>query len=112
MRLTEPAVAPGRVPPADRYRPERDRPLAPLAPAAYLGVVLALLGAELGGVVWMLGGFLSCFVLAFALNTMAKTRPPATAAIGATVLGGAWIGFGLGHTFDHPPSAGRVDRGR
>jgi phosphatidate cytidylyltransferase len=34
-------------------------------------------------------------VLAFALNTMAKTRPPATAAIGATVLGAAWIGFGL-----------------
>src|SRR3954449_7199130 len=44
------------------------RPLAPLAPAAYLGVMLALLGAELGGVGWMLGGFLSCFVAAFALN--------------------------------------------
>ena len=72
------------------------RPLAPLAPAAYLGVMLALLGAELGGVVWMLGGFLSSFVFAFALNTMAKTRPPATAAIGATVLAAAWIGFGLG----------------
>jgi phosphatidate cytidylyltransferase len=73
------------------------RPLAPLAPGAYVGVLLALLGAELGGAVWMLGGFLSCFVVAFALNTMAKTRPPATAAIGATVLGAAWIGFGLGH---------------
>jgi phosphatidate cytidylyltransferase len=73
------------------------RPLAPLAPAAYLGVLLALLGAQLGGPVWMLGGFLTCFVLAFVLNTMAKTRPPATAAIGATVLGAAWIGFGLGH---------------
>jgi phosphatidate cytidylyltransferase len=30
------------------------------------------------------------------LNTLAKTRPPATAAIGATVLAAAWIGFGLG----------------
>lgn len=73
------------------------RPLAPLAPAAYVGVMLALLGAQLGGVVWMLGGFLTCLLLAFALNTMAKTRPPATAAIGATVLAAAWIGFGLGH---------------
>src|SRR5947199_790522 len=72
------------------------RPLAPLAPAAYLGVLLALLGAERGGVVWMLGGFLTCFLLSFVLNTLAKTRPPATAAIGATVLAAAWIGFGLG----------------
>ena len=73
------------------------RPLAPLAPAAYIGVLLALLGAERGRVVWMLGGFLTCFVLSFVLNTLAKTRPPATAAIGATVLAAAWIGFGLGH---------------
>src|SRR3954462_1191438 len=73
------------------------RPLAPLAPAAYIGVLLALLGAQLGGPVWMIGGFLTCFLFAFLLNTMAKTRPPATAAIGATVLGAAWIGFGLAH---------------
>jgi phosphatidate cytidylyltransferase len=73
------------------------RPLAPLAPAAYVGVLLALLGAERGGVVWMLAGFLSTLLVAFALNTLAKTRPPATAAIGATVLAAAWIGFGLGH---------------
>src|SRR3569833_4179116 len=73
------------------------RPLAPLAPAAYVGVLLGLLGAQLGGPVWMLGGFLTCYLLAFVLNTMAKTRPPATAAIGATVLGAAWIGFGLAH---------------
>ena len=73
------------------------RPLAPLAPAAYLGTLLALLGAELGGLVWMLGGFLTSLGFAFLLNTLAKTRPPATAAIGATVLAAAWIGFGLGH---------------
>src|SRR3954451_3283939 len=73
------------------------RPLAPLAPAAYLGTMLALLGAELGGVVWMTGGFLTSLGAAFLLNTLAKTRPPATAAIGATVLASAWIGFGLAH---------------
>jgi phosphatidate cytidylyltransferase len=73
------------------------RPLRPLAPAVYIGAVLALLGAEKGGLVWLLGGFLSCFVVAFALNAISTTRAPATAAIGSTVLGAAWIGLGLGH---------------
>jgi phosphatidate cytidylyltransferase len=59
--------------------------------------VLGLLGAEKGGIVWLLGGFLSCFVVAFVLNAVAKTRAPATSAIGSSVLGAAWIGFGLGH---------------
>jgi phosphatidate cytidylyltransferase len=73
------------------------RPLRPLAPAAYAGVVLALAGAETGGVVWLLGGFLTSFVFAFVLHAIATTRAPATAAIGATVLAAGWIGFGLGH---------------
>ena len=73
------------------------RPLRPLAPAAYIGTILALVGAQEGGVVWMLGGFLTAFLVAFALNAVAVTRAPSTAAIGATVLCAAWIGFGLGH---------------
>src|SRR4051812_49707485 len=73
------------------------RPLRPLAPAAYIGVVLALVGAEKGGVVWMLAGFLTSFVVAFALNAFATTRAPSTAAIGSTILCAAWIGLGLGH---------------
>jgi phosphatidate cytidylyltransferase len=73
------------------------RPLRPLAPAAYLGVILALAGARTGGLTWLLGGFLATFVLAFVLNAVASTRAPSTVAIGATVLGAAWIGFGLGH---------------
>ena len=71
--------------------------LRPLAPAAYVGTVLALVGAEKGGLVWMLGGFLTSFVVAFALNAVASTRAPATVSIGSTVLGAAWIGLGLGH---------------
>ena len=71
-------------------------PLRPLAPAAYAGVLLGLAGARTGGVVWLLGGVLATFVLAFALNALAETRAPATVAIGATVLGSTWIGFGLG----------------
>jgi len=73
------------------------RPLRPLAPAAYMGTVLALVGAQEGGVVWMLAGFLSTFVAAFLFNAVATTRAPATAAIGSAVLGAAWIGLGLGH---------------
>jgi phosphatidate cytidylyltransferase len=73
------------------------RPLRPLAPAAYVGTLLALIGAQQGGVLWMLGGFLTTFVVAFALNALAKTRAPSTVAIGSTVLGAAWIGFGLGN---------------
>jgi phosphatidate cytidylyltransferase len=73
------------------------RTLRPLAPAAYVGVVLGLSGARTGGLVWMLGGVLATFVVAFALNALAKTRAPSTVAVGATVLGAAWIGFGLGH---------------
>jgi phosphatidate cytidylyltransferase len=73
------------------------RPLRPLTPAVYVGTVLGLLGAEKSGIVWLLGGFLSCFIVAFVLSAVAKTRAPATSAIGSSVLGAAWIGFGLGH---------------
>jgi phosphatidate cytidylyltransferase len=72
------------------------RQLRPLAPAVYLGVLLALLGAESGKVEWLLGGFVATFVLAFILNAAAETRAPTTAAVGSTVLGSAWIGLGLG----------------
>ena len=73
------------------------RPLRPLAPAVYIGTVLGLLGAQKGGVVWLLGGFLTCVVFAFLLSAISSTRAPATAAVGSTVLGAAWIGLGLGH---------------
>jgi phosphatidate cytidylyltransferase len=72
------------------------RPLRPLAPAVYIGVLLALLGAH-ASIEWMLGGTLVTFLLAFVLNAIAKTRAPSPVAIAATVLGAAWIGLGLGH---------------
>jgi phosphatidate cytidylyltransferase len=72
------------------------RPLRPLAPAVYAGVILALVGAEKSGILWMAGGFLATFVFAFLLNAASETRAPTTAAVGSTVLGSAWIGLGLG----------------
>src|SRR5579859_2075411 len=71
------------------------RPLRPLAPAVYIGTFLALLGAQRSGPVWMFAGFLSTFVVAFALQAVSRTRAPATAAVGSTVLGAAWVGLGL-----------------
>jgi phosphatidate cytidylyltransferase len=72
------------------------RDLRPLVLAGYIGVAAALVGAELGGIDWLLGGFLATFLVAFLLFLVATTRAPATLSIGDTVLGAAWIGFGLG----------------
>ena len=71
------------------------RPLAPLAPAGYVGAALALVGAEVGGVQWMVGGLLTSFVLAFILKAISEARAAATIAISATVMGAVWVGGGL-----------------
>jgi phosphatidate cytidylyltransferase len=71
------------------------RSLRPLVPAAYVGAVLALLGAHLGGIDWMTAGFLTAIPLAFVLHWVASTRQSATIAISSTVLGAGWIGAGL-----------------
>jgi phosphatidate cytidylyltransferase len=72
------------------------RPMRPLGAAIYGGVLLALFGAERGGIVWLLAGFLATFVLGFILHALSSTRAPTTAALGSTILGSAWIGLGLG----------------
>jgi phosphatidate cytidylyltransferase len=72
------------------------QPLRPLAPAGYAGGILALFGAHLGGVSWMLGGVLTTLVLAFALKAISAARQAATVAISGTLLGAVWIGLGLG----------------
>jgi phosphatidate cytidylyltransferase len=72
------------------------RPLAPLAPAGYIGAVLALVGAELGGIGWAVGGLFTTFVFAFVLKAISEARAAATIAISGTVMGAVWIGGGLG----------------
>jgi len=72
------------------------RPLAPLAPAGYIGAVLALVGAEVGGISWAVGGLFTTFVLAFVLKAISEARAAATIAISGTVMGAVWVGGGLG----------------
>lgn len=72
------------------------RSLRPLVLAGYAGLVLMLLGIQLGGPVWALGGLLATVFVAFVLFGVADVRPSATAAIGTTLLGVAWVGGGLG----------------
>lgn len=72
------------------------RPLSPLAPAGYVGTALALVGAEVSGIGWMLAGVLSTFALAFVLKAISEARAAATAAVSATVTAALWIGGGLG----------------
>ena len=72
------------------------RPLRPLAAAGYAGAALALVGAELGGLGWMVGGFVATFPLAFLLKGIAETKTTTTVTVGTTVLGAGWVGLGLG----------------
>jgi phosphatidate cytidylyltransferase len=69
---------------------------APLSLAGYIGVALALLGAQLGGPEWMIGGVLVTLPLAFSLKVVSRARQAAMAAVSTTVMGSVWIGLGLG----------------
>jgi phosphatidate cytidylyltransferase len=73
------------------------RQLRPVLLGGYLGVLAMLLGATRGGPEWLLGGFMLAVAVTFLLHLAAETRQPPTVAIGATLLGVAWIGFGLGY---------------
>jgi phosphatidate cytidylyltransferase len=73
------------------------RPLRPLVLAGFAGVIVGLLGAELGGSAWLLAGLLTTFVFAFGLYGVAETRQSGTVTIASTILGAFWIGAGVGH---------------
>jgi phosphatidate cytidylyltransferase len=72
------------------------RELRPLVLGGYLGFVATLLGLELGGLEWMLGGLLATFVFAFVVYGLGGVRQSATSSFGVTLLGVAWVGAGLG----------------
>jgi phosphatidate cytidylyltransferase len=72
------------------------RSLRPLVLGGYVALVLALLGAQLGGVSWLVAGVVAAFPLTLLLFGVSDARPSFNAAAGATLLPVAWLGFGLG----------------
>jgi phosphatidate cytidylyltransferase len=72
------------------------RELRPLVIAGYVGYVLALLGVELGGATWLLGGLLATILCSFLVFGLSHARPSATASFGTTLLGAVWVAGGIG----------------
>lgn len=73
------------------------RQFRPLTLAAYGGAIGAMLGVELGGLPWMLGGLFLTLPLAFLFLLFAETRQSSTVTVSFTVLGVVWIAVGLAH---------------
>lgn len=73
------------------------RTLRPLVLAGFGGLVVTLVGAQLGGQSWLLGGLMATVALAFCLFLVSSVRQTATVSFAITLLGVAWIGGGLGH---------------
>jgi phosphatidate cytidylyltransferase len=72
------------------------RELRPLVLSGYIGFGLALLGLQLGGLSWMVGGILSTLLFSFIVFGLSDVRPSATTSFGVTLLGVVWVGAGIG----------------
>lgn len=71
------------------------RPLHPIVLGGYVGLLLALLGGELGGPEWILGGVLATLPAALLVFFVSSARQNAVAGFSVTLLGTAWVGAGL-----------------
>jgi phosphatidate cytidylyltransferase len=73
------------------------RGLKPIVLGGYVGIVLALLGAQLGGPDWVLAGILATLPTALLVFFVSSARQTAVAGFAVTLLGVAWIGGGLAY---------------
>jgi len=71
------------------------RSLGPVVLAGYAGLVLTLLGAQLGGPTWLLAGILATVPATLLLFFVSSARQHAVAGFSVTLLGVAWVGGGL-----------------
>jgi phosphatidate cytidylyltransferase len=71
------------------------RALRPIVLGGYAGLVLALLGAQLGGTTWLLAGILATLPAALLVFFVSSARQNAVAGFAVTLLGVVWIGGGL-----------------
>jgi phosphatidate cytidylyltransferase len=72
------------------------RTLRPVAIAGYAGLLAVLVGIQVSGLGWGVSGVALAVALGFLLKGLGATRGSPTAGVATTVLGVAWIGFGLG----------------
>ncbi len=72
------------------------RPLRPVSIAGYVGLAGVLVAVQDEELVWSIGALLATLALAFLLKGLAATQGSSTVSVGVTLLGTAWIGFGLG----------------
>lgn len=73
------------------------RSLRPIVLGGYAGLILTLLGAQLGSTTWLLAGILSTFVAMLLVFFVSSARQNAVAGFAVTLLGVAWVGGGLAH---------------
>jgi phosphatidate cytidylyltransferase len=72
------------------------RPLRPVAIAGHAGLIGVLFAIQKSTTTWALGALLATIALAFLLKGLGGTSGSATVSVATTLLGPAWIGFGLG----------------
>ena len=73
------------------------RPMRPVVLAGYAGMLLTLVGAGRGGLAWMAAGVLVTLPVAYVLKGFGDTRASLAVSVATTMLGAAWVGFGLAH---------------
>ncbi len=73
------------------------RGLHPIVLGGYVGFALALLGAQLGGLVWLFAGILATLPAALVVFFVSSLRQNAVAAFATTLLGVLWVGGGIGY---------------
>jgi phosphatidate cytidylyltransferase len=72
------------------------KPLRPIPLAGYTGIAGLLVAVQDGDLLWAIAALLATLALAFLLKGLAATLGSPTVSVGVTLLGTAWIGFGLG----------------
>ena len=73
------------------------RSLRPIVLGGYAGLILTLVGAQLGGTTWVLAGILSTVVAALLVFFVSSARQNAVGGFAVTLLGVAWVGGGLSY---------------
>jgi len=73
------------------------RALRPIVLGGFVGLVLAIVGTQAGGPVWLLGGIMATIAVCFLVFLVSGARQSATAGFALTTFGVVWVGGGLAH---------------